>query len=121
MAHLHLHVPALDPALDWFEGIGFARNLVLANFGMADMGTGASYTHRLAVNIWAGQGVTPAPETSARLLSYTLATPDEAAFAAAREQLTEGPLAGELTGTDPAGVELRLRLSASQSRKGEAA
>ncbi len=52
VAHLHLHVPDLCAAVDWFEGIGFARNLMLPEMGMADMGAGAAYTHRLAMNIW---------------------------------------------------------------------
>lgn len=109
VAHLHLHVPAIDPALNWFEGIGFARNLNLTEFGMADMGAGAPYTHRLAMNIWAGQGVRPAPASSARLLSYELSTPDADCFAAARSRATENPVTRVLTGTDPAGVALRLR------------
>lgn len=109
VAHLHLHVPAIDPALDWFEGLGFARNLDLPEFGMADMGAGAPYTHRLAVNIWAGRGVRPAPAHSARLLSYELTTPDAACFDHARARATQGPVAGTLTGTDPAGVAVTLR------------
>ncbi len=76
LAHLHLHVPGLDSAVTWFEGVGFARNLMLPGFGMADMGTGAAYTHRLAVNIWAGPGARPAPGASARLLSYRLEAND---------------------------------------------
>ena len=109
VAHLHLHVPAIDPALDWFEGLGFARNLDLTEFGMADMGAGAPYTHRLAVNIWAGHGVRPAPTHSARLLSYELSTPDAECFSAARSRATETPSATVLTGTDPAGVTVTLR------------
>jgi catechol 2,3-dioxygenase len=121
LAHLHLHVPDLTAALDWFEGIGFARNLTLADIGMADMGTGAPYTHRLAVNLWAGQGVTPAPATSARLLAYGLDTRDAAVFAAARSRLNEDIGTGELLGTDPAGVALRLHLRPSITQEEKAA
>lgn len=121
LAHLHLHVPALDPSLAWFEGIGFARNLLLPDFGMADMGAGASYTHRLAMNIWAGPGVRPAPATSARLLSYRLETTDARTFAAARSQLTEIPGAGVLTGTDPAGITLTLALRTTERNEEQAA
>ena len=47
-----------------------------ADFGMADMGTGAPYTHRLAMNLWAGPGARPAPEPSARLLArYRMMAP----------------------------------------------
>lgn len=121
VAHLHLHVPALEPSVAWFEGVGFARNLFLHDFGMADMGTGAPYTHRLAMNLWAGPGVRPAPATSSRLLSYRLETGDSATFSAARGQLTEDPATGALTGIDPAGVTLTLALSATASRKEVAA
>jgi catechol 2,3-dioxygenase len=121
VAHLHLHVPALDPSLTWFEGVGFARNLNLPDFGMADMGTGGPYTHRLAMNIWSGHGVQPAPATSARLLSYRLEAADAATFAAARARLTEIPDTDILTGMDPAGVTLTLALRAAEHRKENAA
>ena len=114
VAHLHLHVPGLDLALDWFEGIGFARNLLLPDFGMADMGAGAPYTHRLAVNIWAGPGAKPAPDGTARLLEYTLYTPDAEAFEQATSQLVEEGQTGLLRGTDPAGVTLNLHLKHSK-------
>ena len=121
VAHLHLHVADLEKALVWFEGVGFARNLLLPRFGMADMGAGAPYTHRLAMNLWAGPGARPAPAASARLLSYRLDTSDVATFAAARLRLTEDPATGELTGTDPAGVTLSLGLRAVNDHSEEAA
>lgn len=121
VAHLHLHVPDLDRATDWFEGLGFARNLLLRDFGMADMGAGAPYTHRLALNIWAGQGAEPAPAGSARLLSYTLFAADDATFAAARSRLSEDPRGGGPTGTDPAGVTLFLCPHHSLNREEKAA
>lgn len=122
VAHLHLHVPALDPSLSWFEALGFARNLNLRDFGMADMGTGAPYTHRLAMNIWAGAEARPAPRSSARLLSYRLKTADAQIMAAARARFTEDPASGDLHGTDPAGVTLTVRFAPGISNtKGVAA
>jgi catechol 2,3-dioxygenase len=121
VAHLHLHVPALDPSLTWFEGLGFARNLNLPDFGMADMGAGAAYTHRLAMNLWAGPGARPAPASSARLLSYRLDAADAETFAAAKSRLAEIPGSGVLTGTDPAGVTLTLALRATEHEKENAA
>ena len=109
VAHLHLHVPALEPALKWFEGIGFARNLSLPQMGLADMGAGATYTHRLALNIWAGPDAKPAPSNSARLLSYRLKLTDPDVFNRARSQLTVDA-AGQLKGSDPAGTALTLSL-----------
>ncbi|MFM7336133.1 MAG: VOC family protein [Tabrizicola sp.] len=121
VAHLHLHVPALDPGLDWFEALGFARNLTLPDFGMADMGAGAPYTHRLAMNLWAGPGARPAPVNSASLLSYRLETTDTGTFAASRVHLTESSGSGVLTGTDPAGVTVTLALRATEHQKEDAA
>ena len=72
VAHLHLQVSAIEPSLSWFEKLGFARNLQLPQMGFADMGAGAAYTHRLALNIWAGRNAPSAAADSARLLSYTL-------------------------------------------------
>lgn len=121
VAHLHLHVPSLEPSVAWFERVGFARNLFLHDFGMADMGAGAPYTHRLAMNLWAGPGAQPAPPTSARLLSYRLETTDSAVFSSARVHLNEDPATGALTGLDPAGVTLNLAMGARQTRKEQAA
>lgn len=121
VAHLHLHVPALDPSLGWFESLGFARNLNLPDFGMADMGAGAPYTHRLAMNLWAGPGARPAPANSARLLSYRLDAADAEIFVAAKARLTEIPGSGVLTGTDPAGVIVTLALRAAEQQKEDAA
>jgi catechol 2,3-dioxygenase len=110
VANMHSLLQAVVRAWDCFEGIGFARNLLLPDFGMADMGAGAPYTHRLAVNIWAGPGAMPAPEGTARLLNYVLYTPDTDAFDSARSRLTADAHASGLTGTDPAGVTLHLQL-----------
>lgn len=115
LAHLHLHVPALEPALEWFEGIGFARNLSLPEMGFADMGAGAAYTHRLALNIWAGPDAKPAPSNSARLLGYRLTSADPAILDQARSQLTVDA-AGHLTGTDPTGTVLTLNLVPTAQR-----
>ncbi|BBE73565.1 VOC family protein [Oharaeibacter diazotrophicus] len=121
VAHLHLHVPALEPAQAWFESLGFARNLNLPDFGMADMGTGAPYTHRLAMNLWAGPGARPAPRASARLLSYRLETTDRDIFAAAKARLAQDPATGALSGTDPAGVVVTLALRSAERPEEDAA
>jgi catechol 2,3-dioxygenase len=110
VAHLHLHVPVLEQGLDWFERLGFARNLLLPSMGMADMGAGAAYTHRLALNTWAGVGAPPAPAHSARLLRYHLTTSDAELFKQAGMQLRRDA-AGNLSGADPTGATLTLALS----------
>lgn len=103
ISHVHLHVPALDPAIDWFERLGFTRNLRLPAMGLSDMGAGGSYTHRLAVNIWAGPNVKPAPADSARLLRYCLKTRTQTPTPLLHAQ----SLSTEV-GPDPAGIEVSL-------------
>jgi catechol 2,3-dioxygenase len=110
ISHLHLHVPALDAAVAWFQGVGFIPNLALPNIGMADMGAGGPFRHRLAVNIWAGLGVASAPAAAARLVAYQINTADAALFAAAQSRLKITPETGHATGIDPAGVQLTMAL-----------
>ncbi|WP_137134150.1 VOC family protein [Rhizobium sp. FKY42] len=112
VAHVHFHVPELEPALSWFEKLGFVRNLTLPSMGMADMGAGASYTHRLAVNLWAGRGARRAPDHSARLLCYHLTTSDGMLFEEAGRHLQQDGR-GNLTGVDPVGITMTLSLSAA--------
>jgi catechol 2,3-dioxygenase len=109
VAHLHLHVPDLDAAVEWFECIGFARNLILPEIGMADMGAGAANTHRRAVNTWAGKDVIPAPSQSARPLGYRLVTSDHYIFDLAGTRLARDA-AGLRSGRDAAGIALTLAL-----------
>ncbi|MEP3049243.1 MAG: VOC family protein [Roseibium sp.] len=105
LAHLHLKVSDLDVATVWFERIGFARNLMLRDFGMADMGAGAAYTHRLAMNIWAGPNLAPAPNHMAKLTRYTLNAHDPDVMASV-EGLTKHDR--NWTGLDPSGIEINI-------------
>lgn len=105
LAHLHFKVGDLEPALDWYEKLGFSRHLTLENWGFADMGAGVENTHRLAMNIWAGPNHPPAPDDMARLTRYELIAHDD-------EILAKTPLQqdGDVwRGIDPTGVEIALR------------
>jgi len=105
LAHLHFKVGALEPALDWFEKLGFSRHLTLANWGFADMGAGLENTHRLAMNTWAGPNHAPAPDDMARLIGYELIALDD-------EVLAKSPLqkdGDDWQGIDPAGVKVSMR------------
>lgn len=104
LAHLHFKVPALEPALDWFETLGFERHLTLDNWGFADMGAGATNTHRLAMNIWAGPNNPPAPQDMAGLVHYELFTHGKTIASPHLHQDGDA-----LRGTDPAGVSVSLR------------
>jgi catechol 2,3-dioxygenase len=94
VAHLHFQVPRIEEALDYFQGVGFARNLLLPHFGFADMSAGSAYTHRLAFNLWAGRDIRPSGPDCARLIRYTL-------FA---EGVTDDCLR-----SDPFGIDMLLR------------
>lgn len=105
LGHLHLKVPALKPAAAWFEGIGFARGLMLPVMGFADMGAGGTTTHRLAMNIWAGPHLQPAPSDMARLVRYALHIHDPAIIKHAKGLQPTGT---GLIGRDPTGTEISL-------------
>ncbi|WP_435311389.1 VOC family protein [Primorskyibacter sedentarius] len=105
LAHLHLKVRALEPALDWFEALGFERNLTLDAWGFADMGAGAPNTHRLAMNIWAGTNRPPAPREMAGLLRYELIAQGSAPVASPHLR----PDGDVLRGTDPVGIPVTVR------------
>ncbi|MFK8080090.1 MAG: VOC family protein [Granulosicoccus sp.] len=108
LAHLHLKVSDLESAANWYGGLGFARNLMLPEFGLADMGAGGAYTHRLAMNIWAGSNLSPAPADMARLIRYELHVNDPVVLVNAHGlQATETGFAGH----DPAGIEVSLNFN----------
>lgn len=104
LAHLHFKVAAIEPALHWFETLGFERHLTLDAWGFADMGAGAPNTHRLAMNIWAGPNRPPKPQNMAGLMHYELISHGE--VAASKHLRQDGDI---LRGTDPAGVAVTLR------------
>lgn len=106
LAHLHFKVAALEPALDWFETLGFERHLTLDAWGFADMGAGAPNTHRLAMNTWAGPNRPPMPKDMAGLMQYELISHGPIAVSPHLHQ--DGDV---LRGTDPVGVSVTLRPS----------
>lgn len=105
LAHMHLKVSELEAAANWFEGVGFARNLMLRDVDFVDMGAGTAYTHRLAMNKWAGPNLRPAPTGMARLTRYALHAHDADVLANARGLL---PCDAGLSGRDPTGTAMSL-------------
>ena len=65
IGHLHLHVSELEPAVRFYEALGFRLNADL--MGMAELSMGGSFPHRLALNIWQGIGAPPRPPDAAGL------------------------------------------------------
>ncbi len=110
ISHLHLHVPHLGSAINWFATIGFNTNPLLPDTGMADMSMGGSFPHRLAINVWAGLGVAPAPRHSARLLSYHIETDDESVFRRASNEFCASDRRNVIRTIDPSGAELHLSI-----------
>lgn len=110
IAHLHLHVQALEPAIRFYEQIGFIRNLNLPKIGMADLGAGGAYTHRIAVNVWQGPNAKKPPADAAQLVGYEVRASDARILAEAATAL-QGELHTSLMLTrDLNGASLALRL-----------
>ncbi|MFK7993075.1 MAG: VOC family protein [Granulosicoccus sp.] len=108
LAHLHFKVPDLESTAAWFERIGFARNLMLPGFGFADMGAGAAYTHRLAMNVWTGKDLSPTPDTMARLTHYELNIHD---YSVITDTHGLQPSETGFKGRDPTGIDLSLNVN----------
>jgi catechol 2,3-dioxygenase len=73
VGHLHLHVGDLQRALGFYrDAVGFTEESVIPDFGYAELSAGGRFPHRLAMNTWAGAGVTPAPRGTAGLRRYSL-------------------------------------------------
>ncbi len=113
IGHIHLHVAAIDPALDLYAALGFTPGM-RTPLGMADMSAGGSFPHRLAVNVWQGAGAPPPPPGTAGLRHAVLEFRDGDALAAALERVRA--LGGDIDtapdGTsvqDPSGNRTLLR------------
>jgi catechol 2,3-dioxygenase len=117
IGHTHLHVAAIEPALDFYEAVGFARNVNLWGLGMADLHAGGGFPHRLAVNVWQGVGAPQPPPGTAGLRHLVLELRSDAALeeAAERVEATAGTVeertgaGGGLMVRDPAGNQTLLR------------
>lgn len=104
IGHTHLHVAAIEPALDFYEAIGFTRNVNLWGLGMADMHAGGSFPHRLAVNVWQGAGAPQPPPGTAGLRHLVLELRSASALAAAAGRVGAGESTGDgVIVHDPAG------------------
>jgi catechol 2,3-dioxygenase len=87
IGHNHLHVAAIEPALDFYEAIGFSRNVNLWGIGMADLHAGGNFPHRLAVNVWQGAGAPQPPPGTAGLRHLVLQFRSESDATAAADRV----------------------------------
>lgn len=119
IGHLHLHVSELDPALSFYRDlIGFREHMYSPRLGFADLSAGGAFPHRLALNVWAGDGAPQPPGGSARLRRFTIVLPTEDALGEVLGRLREAGYElqpeedGELV-HDPSGNALRLTTESS--------
>ncbi len=75
IGHVHVHVSALDAAMDFYSRvIGFRRLMLAGRIGMGDV-TMDYPPHIIAFNTWAGVGAPQAPAGSAGLRWFTIVVP----------------------------------------------
>ncbi|HEX6022031.1 MAG TPA: VOC family protein [Solirubrobacter sp.] len=74
VGHLHLHVGDIDRGLAFYRDVlGFELQ---ANLGSAVFLSAGGYHHHVALNVWRGRGVGPAPEHTVGLRYWTVELPD---------------------------------------------
>jgi catechol 2,3-dioxygenase len=71
MGHVHLHVPHLDSAEQFYCGtIGF--DPIVRRYPGALFVAAGGYHHHLGLNVWAGIGAPPPPENAVGMRSFTI-------------------------------------------------
>jgi len=71
MGHVHLHVPHIDTAEDFFCGrIGF--DPIVRRYPGALFVSAGGYHHHLGLNTWVGAGAPPPPENAVGLRAFTI-------------------------------------------------
>ncbi len=85
MGHIHLQVADLRTAEQFYlQVLGFERMTRLPSASFISAG---GYHHHIGMNTWAGVGVAAPPAGAARLLSYEVLLPHQAALGAALNRL----------------------------------
>jgi catechol 2,3-dioxygenase len=113
VGHVHLHVSDLDEANAFYrDQIGFEEHTYLL-IGMADLHAGGPFPHRMALNVWQGQGAPQPLAGTAGLRHFTITARDAAGRAAILARLEAAGVEIESEGDahfarDPAGNRFRL-------------
>jgi catechol 2,3-dioxygenase len=93
VGHVHLHVGDLEAANGFYrDQLGFEEHTFLL-LGMADLHTGGRFPHRMALNVWQGEGAPQPPTGTAGLRHFTIVARDATGLDAMRARL-------EATGVD---------------------
>jgi catechol 2,3-dioxygenase len=115
IGHVHLHVRDLRASYDFYRDvIGFEEHAYMAAIGMADLGAGGSFPHRIAMNTWQGPLARQAPEGTAGLRRCELILPalaqlDELSIHADAAGVALSAADGAMISLhDPAGNEIRV-------------
>lgn len=118
VGHIHLQVADIAAAEHFYlDVLGFER---MTSMPSASFVSAGGYHHHIGMNTWAGTGISPPPENAARLLSYEVLLPNQAAL---DEVLTRIRAAEITLGENAEGVAVRdpshnlvvLRLSEASS------
>ena len=73
IGHVHLHVGDLQAAHHFYRDvIGFREHAYMGPIGMADLGAGGDFPHRIALNDWQGAGARQAPPGTAGMRRFDL-------------------------------------------------
>lgn len=86
MGHVHLHVAAIQPALEFYCNV-LGLDLVQRYGPSAAFVSAGGYHHHVGLNTWAGVNAPPPPANAAGLRFWTLLVPDEPGLAALLERL----------------------------------
>jgi catechol 2,3-dioxygenase len=85
MGHIHLHVATIRDAERFYvDVLGFERTVGMPTASFVSAG---GYHHHIGMNTWAGIGVPPPPDGTARLLSYEVVLPSQHALGAAIDRI----------------------------------
>jgi catechol 2,3-dioxygenase len=116
MGHIHLHVRDLEEAMHFYgDVLGCQRLMYDTSVGMSDVTWNGYTPHRIAFNVWAGQGAPAAPAWSSGLRQFTIILPGQGSFDLLTKRIkTEGIAASEdsegFAVKDPSQNLIRLKL-----------
>lgn len=114
IGHVHLHVGDLQAAHRFYRDvIGFQEHAYMGPIGMADLGAGGGFPHRIALNDWQGTSARQAPHGTAGMRRFELILRDGeleqlAARAAATGILLAPGEGASASLEDPAGNSLTV-------------
>lgn len=113
MGHVHLHVGDLQKAQQFYCDI-LGLDVTTSMGGSALFVSAGGYHHHLGLNIWAGQGITVAPEGVAGLDYFTIQQPDAASMEQVQERIKQAGYTvntkqdGSFETVDPFGITIRF-------------